>query len=129
MYSFPYSLFYNKCRLSKHNFYPRVFTWWQRVESYVGRILHIPLLVTSPKRVGHRDTLYRHQRLSKSTIPLSHTLGFGEAATARREAPREKNYLWSQELLVSFPRNFRNAYLTKPVWNGCVCFFFIDSDS
>ena len=39
----------------------------------------------------------------------------GEAASTKREAPREKSNLWSQELRVSFLCNFRIIYLTvKP---------------
>ena len=41
-----------------------------------------------------------------------------------RSAERKKNDLWSQELQVSFPCNFRIKYLTK------LCMFvFIDADS
>ena len=49
----------------------------------------------------------------------------GEDASRRSEAPREKNNLWSQELGVAFPCNFRIIYLIKPV---CM-FVFIDADS
>ena len=41
----------------------------------------------------------------------------------RREAPREKNNLWLQELRVSFPFNFKIIYLIKPVWSWCACLF------
>ena len=41
----------------------------------------------------------------------------GEPASTRREAPREKNSLWSQGLRVSFPCNSRIIYLIKPVWS------------
>ena len=47
----------------------------------------------------------------------------GESASTRREAPREKNNLWWQELRVSFPYNFRIKYLTKPVWSWRACLF------
>ena len=54
----------------------------------------------------------------------------GEAASTRREAPMEKSNLWSQELRVSVPYNFRIIHLIKPVWSWCACFFFfIDTDS
>ena len=39
-----------------------------------------------------------------------------------RSAERKKN-LWSKELRVSFPCNFRIIYLIKPVWRWCTCFF------
>ena len=39
-----------------------------------------------------------------------------------RSAERKK-YLWSQELRVSFPCNFRIIYLIKPVWSWCAWFF------
>ena len=47
----------------------------------------------------------------------------GEAASRRREAPRQKNNLWSQELGVAFPCNFRIIYLIKPVWSWYACLF------
>ena len=40
-----------------------------------------------------------------------------------QSTPREKNNLWSQELRVSFPCNFRIIYLIKPVWSWCACLF------
>ena len=58
------------------------------------------------------------------TNVLSILMVRGEASSTRREAPREKNNLWSQELRVSFPCNFRIKYLTKP----CM-FVFTDADS
>ena len=47
----------------------------------------------------------------------------GQAASTRREAPTEKNNLWSQELRVAFLCNFRIIYLIKPVWSWCACLF------
>ena len=47
----------------------------------------------------------------------------GKATSMRRKVPREKNTLWSQELRVSFPCNFRMIYLIKPVWSCCACLF------
>ena len=47
----------------------------------------------------------------------------GEAGSSRLEAQRGKKNLWSQELQVSFPYNFRTIYLTKPVWSWCARLF------
>ena len=103
------------------------------VFSLISRSMNILLFDSCSRRnerkasafIVQQAVLQRKPWVPEDLFFLTILMVRGEDASRRSEAPREKNNLWSQELGVAFPCNFRIIYLIKPV---CM-FVFIDADS